>query len=246
MPLPAPSTVQVESEDGPLSVSLPAPPSNVTGTPALASEASMVNVSLPAPPTSVRLAIDARAFDCVEPSIVTTMFAPSTDAEIVCASSPEIEGAQATGGDGPLPGSDAGSFGGSVTSVGGWDVVLLCCAGIVPPVAPAFPPLPPPVPTVAPPLAAEPCVSLGTALLAPVSDGATAPLGSGVPPPVLGAGLVSSGPLVPPVVADESARAVSTEKSCRLPALFAPTVATRSFTCGACGAASAEGDGATA
>jgi hypothetical protein len=151
----------------------------------------------------------------------------------------------AAGGDGPLPGSDAGSFAGGVTSAGGSDEVLVCCVGVVPPVVSAVPPLPPPVPAVAPASAVEPCVSPGAALLAPVSDGATAPLGSGVPPPVLGAGLVSSGP-VPPVDADESTRAVSTEKSCRLPALFAPTVATRSFTCGACGAASAEGEGPTA
>jgi hypothetical protein len=152
----------------------------------------------------------------------------------------------AAGGDGPLPGSEAGSFAGGVTSAGGSDEALVCCVGIVPPVVPAVPPLPPPVPVIAPPSAAEPCVSPGAVLLAPVSDGATAPLGSGVPPPpVLGAGLVSSGP-VPPVDADESTREVLTEKSCRLPALFAPMVATRSFTCGACGAASAEGEGPTA
>src|SRR5665213_4105677 len=84
VPEPAPEIVHVESALGPLSVSVPDPPSTVTGTPAADNEASMENVSLPSPPVIESPVTDASGLLVTVPSIVTTRFEPSTVTETVC------------------------------------------------------------------------------------------------------------------------------------------------------------------
>lgn len=70
-PAPAPVTFHVVSAAGPTTLSLPAPPSNVTGTAEAA--APMVNVSAPAPPTIATPFVSSlSSFVVATPSIVTT------------------------------------------------------------------------------------------------------------------------------------------------------------------------------
>ena len=104
LPLPAPSIVQLESVAGPLSVSLPAPPSTVNEMPAVASDESISNESLPSPPATVTRVTVESAVDCAVPSIVTTTLEPDTDTPIVCAA-PELAliVSGAGGGARPLP-----------------------------------------------------------------------------------------------------------------------------------------------
>ena len=102
MPLPAPVTDQLESDTGPLSVSVPPPPSRLTARASPTIDASTVKLSSPLPPVTERLETEASAFDCATPSTVTTRFVPSTATETVCAEPSERVRAHGAGGERPL------------------------------------------------------------------------------------------------------------------------------------------------
>ena len=97
-PEPMPATVQVESAAGPLSVSVPPPPSNETGMPAEASEESIEKLSLPSPPAIDSPVTLASGLLVVVPSTVTSRFEPSTDAETVWGAPSASVTAHAAGG----------------------------------------------------------------------------------------------------------------------------------------------------
>ncbi len=96
---------------------MPPPPSRVTEI----EMAPIVKESLPAPLVIERVLTSASGRLVVTPSTVTEMLVASAATEIVCADPSEIDrvhGAGPAGGDGPLPGTAAGSSEGSVALVG--------------------------------------------------------------------------------------------------------------------------------
>src|SRR6266849_3780686 len=124
--------------------------------PADASEPSIVKLSSPLPPLTERLATEEIAFDSLVPSTVTTRFAPSTAAEILCGALSEVVTVQAVGGARPLAVFVVG-FGAELAVV---PVALVapsdCVVGVVPPEEPVVPPDEVLVPAVVP---VTPCVA---------------------------------------------------------------------------------------
>ena len=138
--------------------------------PADASEPSIVKLSSPLPPLTERLATEEIAFDSLVPSTVTTRFAPSTVAEIVCAAVSEVVTVHAAGGARPLAVFVAGSGVELAVALVAPVAPSDCVVGVVPLVEPVVPLDEVPVPAVVPvtPCAAE--VSPGCAEVSPLDD----------------------------------------------------------------------------
>ena len=128
-------------------VSAPPPPASVTG---IEKVPEIEKESFLEPPVTVRLDTRESATCVAAPSTVTTMFSPESVTEMTCAASLETVTAHATGGEGPLPGTAAGSEQGRSTlaevvveSLGLFAGVVLTVPPFVPepevplPVAPA-------------------------------------------------------------------------------------------------------------
>src|SRR6266487_3898917 len=122
-PPPAPVTCHMLSAGGPSSVSIPPPPSKLTGS----EIAPIVKESLPAPLVTERLLTSASGRLLETPSTVTERFVASAATEIVCADPSKrtmIHGAGA-GGDRPLAvlafgsGASEGAFAGAAGSAEG-------------------------------------------------------------------------------------------------------------------------------
>jgi hypothetical protein len=151
VPLSAPVIVHVVVPPaGPFNVFAPAPPSSEIAMPAEPSEESMVNESLPSPPVTVRLEMDASAWEYEVPSMVTASVAPETDAEIVWSEPLDAVTVHAAGGASPLavPVVESGAVASALQSA---DVALsVGVAGVVPTIVPPVESEEPPLPVVAP------------------------------------------------------------------------------------------------
>src|SRR5215208_1970246 len=105
-------------------MSLPAPPSKTTGIERRAADASSVKLSSSAPPVIVRLVTSASGRLEATPSMLTIRSPSLTETETELAAGPSwtsqlrLSSLSAAGGDGPLPGTAAGSRDGKEASAG--------------------------------------------------------------------------------------------------------------------------------
>src|SRR5262249_17442226 len=116
VPPPGLSIVHVLSGAGPKRGSVPGPPSKKTGSEPVA----IGKESLPPPPATEIELMPASGRLVVEPSTVSVSDVASAATEIVCADESardSVHGA-GTGGEGPLPGFEAGSIDGRVALLG--------------------------------------------------------------------------------------------------------------------------------